>query len=81
MEVDIALHHIVVDGELVAGFLLLVDRVDQQELPVLHVEGVLGVLEQLDLILGERLENLTGRPENEELLIADEDELSHSIET
>ena len=81
MEVDIALHHIVVDGELVAGFFLLVDRVEQQELPVLQVEGVLRVLEQLDLILGERLENLTGRPKNEELLIADEDELSHSIET
>ena len=81
MEIDVAFNHIIVDGELMVGFLLLVDRVYKQKLPVLLIERVLAVLEQLDLVLRKGLKNLAGRPENEELLIANEDELSHSVKT
>ena len=51
MEIDVAFNHIIVDGELMVGFLLLVDRVYEQKLPVLLIERVLAVLEQLDLVL------------------------------
>ena len=42
---------------------------------------MLAVLEQLDLVLRKGLKNLAGSPENEELLITNEDELSHFVET
>lgn len=55
MEIDVAFNHIIVDGELMVGLLLLVDRVYKQKLSVLLIERVLAVLEQLDLVLREGL--------------------------